>query len=170
MRKNRLKTMRKVTGKTQQDVARFVGITQNAYSYWENGKVKIDDLNIRKLADWYNVSADFLLGRKYIMTIPPQKWHESLQEDYRNANEFFKEYIEYKHGGILFTDIIPKTKKASEEFSEGKHSPMRDAQEKTIESRENLKIAIFGGSEATDEMLNKVLEYAEFIKKQNESK
>ena len=39
---NNLKTARKAAGLTQTEVAANIGITQNAYSYWENGKVKID--------------------------------------------------------------------------------------------------------------------------------
>lgn len=59
----RLKDVRKSKGLTQQDVAKYVGISQNNYSYWENGKVKIDNDSIKKLADLFNVSVDYLLGR-----------------------------------------------------------------------------------------------------------
>lgn len=59
----RLKEVRKSKGLTQQDVATYVGISQNNYSYWENGKVKIDNDSIKKLADLFNVSVDYLLGR-----------------------------------------------------------------------------------------------------------
>lgn len=59
----RLKEVRKSKGMTQQDVAKYVGISQNNYSYWENGKVKIDNDSIKKLADLFNVSVDYLLGR-----------------------------------------------------------------------------------------------------------
>lgn len=59
----RLKEVRKSKGLTQQDVAKYVGISQNNYSYWENGKVKIDNDSIKKLADLFNVSVDYLLGR-----------------------------------------------------------------------------------------------------------
>ncbi len=59
----RLKEARKAKGLTQQDVANYVGISQNNYSYWENGKVKIDNDSIKKLADLFDVSVDYLLGR-----------------------------------------------------------------------------------------------------------
>lgn len=59
----RLKEVRKSKSMTQQDVAKYVGISQNNYSYWENGKVKIDNDSIKKLADLFNVSVDYLLGR-----------------------------------------------------------------------------------------------------------
>ena len=66
----RLKEVRKSKGLTQQDVAKYVGISQNNYSYWENGKVKIDNDSIKKLADLFNVSVDYLLGRDTPMPAP----------------------------------------------------------------------------------------------------
>ena len=60
---NNLKALRKAKGLTQVELARFLGISQNNYSYWENGKVKIDNDSLKKLADFYGVSIDYLLGR-----------------------------------------------------------------------------------------------------------
>lgn len=61
---NNLKKLRKIKGLTQTEVAQFIGITQNSYSYWENDKVKIDNASIIKLADFFGVTVDFLLGRE----------------------------------------------------------------------------------------------------------
>lgn len=61
---NNLKTVRKNKGLTQSDVAKYIGISQNNYSYWENGKVKIDNATLLKLADFFGVSVDYLLGRE----------------------------------------------------------------------------------------------------------
>ena len=58
-----LKAIRKAKGLTQSEVARHIGITQNNYSYWENGKVKIDNDSLKKLADFFDVSVDYILGR-----------------------------------------------------------------------------------------------------------
>ena len=60
---NNLKTLRKQKGLTQSEVAKFIGISQNNYSYWENDKVKIDNTSLQKLADFFGVSTDYLLGR-----------------------------------------------------------------------------------------------------------
>jgi lexA repressor len=59
---NNLKSARKAVGLTQAEVAANIGITQNAYSYWENGKVKIDHESIAKLSKLFGVSADYLMG------------------------------------------------------------------------------------------------------------
>jgi len=59
----RLKECRKKMGLTQKEVANYIGISQNNYSYWENGKVKIDNISIQKLAKLFKVSTDYLLGK-----------------------------------------------------------------------------------------------------------
>lgn len=61
---NNLKILRKAKGLTQKEVADFIGISQNNYSYWENEKVKIDNDSLQKLADFFSVSVDYLLGRE----------------------------------------------------------------------------------------------------------
>lgn len=67
---NRLKELRKSRGLTQTDVAKHIGISQNNYSYWENGKVKIDTGSMQKLADFFGVTVDYILGND---TIPQYK-------------------------------------------------------------------------------------------------
>lgn len=59
-----LKIIRKSKGLTQAEVAKYIGISQNNYSYWESGKVKIDNDSLKKLADYFNVSVDYLLDRE----------------------------------------------------------------------------------------------------------
>lgn len=59
---NNLKTARKAALMTQAEVASYIGISQNGYSYWENGKAKIDHEALTKLAVLFGVSTDYLLG------------------------------------------------------------------------------------------------------------
>lgn len=59
---NNLKKARKNAGMTQAEVAKIVGITQNGYSYWENGKAKIDNEALARLSKLFGVSADYLMG------------------------------------------------------------------------------------------------------------
>lgn len=59
---NNLKAARKAKGLTQTEVAQAIGLTQNGYSYWENGKAKIDRDQLIKLAALFEVSIDYLLG------------------------------------------------------------------------------------------------------------
>lgn len=61
---NKLREIRRLRDKTQTEVASYIGITQNTYSYWENGKVNIDNESLQRLADYFSVSVDYLLGRE----------------------------------------------------------------------------------------------------------
>lgn len=62
-KKLRLKEARKKIGLTQKEVADYIGISQNNYSYWENGKVKIDNISIQRLSELFKVTTDYLLGK-----------------------------------------------------------------------------------------------------------
>lgn len=54
--------LRKAKGVKQDELARFVGITAQAVSKWENGGVPDIEL-LPKIADYFNVSIDELFGR-----------------------------------------------------------------------------------------------------------
>lgn len=58
----RLKEARKSAGLTQREVAAYVGVNQNTYSYWENGKTRIDSESLAKLAKLFCVTTDYLLN------------------------------------------------------------------------------------------------------------
>ncbi len=58
----RLKEVRKSCGLTQKEVAEQVGVNQNTYSYWENEKTHIDSSSLKKIAEIFGVSVDYLLG------------------------------------------------------------------------------------------------------------
>lgn len=59
---SRLREVRKNKRLTQQQVADFIGIGQNTYSYWERGRNRIDDASLAKLSKLFGVSVDYLLG------------------------------------------------------------------------------------------------------------
>ncbi len=88
--KSRLRELRKKSGHTQQDVANYIGITQNAYSYWENGKVKIDYESLQRLANYFDVSLDYLLGgeeeKKSVMERPTTEIAEKYQHLFFDAD------------------------------------------------------------------------------------
>ena len=70
----RLSELRKQKGLKQGDLAAFLGVAQSTLSGWENGKFEIDDKNIIKLADFFGVSVDYLLGREVSANSP---WNEN---------------------------------------------------------------------------------------------
>ena len=60
----KLKELRKQMGKTQADIARYLGISYQAYAHYESGRRDPDPHSLNKLADYFGVSVDYLLGRK----------------------------------------------------------------------------------------------------------
>ncbi|MBE6571798.1 MAG: helix-turn-helix transcriptional regulator [Ruminococcaceae bacterium] len=59
----RLKTLRKEIKMSQSDIGEFLGIMQTVYSRYERGAGTIPIEHLLKLADLYNVSTDYMLGR-----------------------------------------------------------------------------------------------------------
>ena len=56
--------LRKAKGVTQEDVAKFVGVSAQAVSKWENGSVPDTEL-LPKIADYFDISIDSLFGREH---------------------------------------------------------------------------------------------------------
>ncbi len=59
----RLKTLRNEKGYNQTYVAKQLGITQQAYANYERDARQPDNETLVKLADLFNVSVDYILGR-----------------------------------------------------------------------------------------------------------
>ena len=59
----RLKTMSADSGKRQKDIADAMGITSRAYLYYETGTKEPTLSKIVALADYFDVSIDYLVGR-----------------------------------------------------------------------------------------------------------
>ena len=62
----RLRTLRREMDLTQNKLADILETTQRKISYWERGKVEPDLYSLWKIADFFEVSVDYLLGRKDI--------------------------------------------------------------------------------------------------------
>ncbi len=61
---DRLIEQRKLNKKTQRQVAEFLQIAQTSYIRYENGSSEPSLETLRKIADFFDVSVDYLLGRK----------------------------------------------------------------------------------------------------------
>ena len=59
----RLKSLRKQRGVTQKTIATGVGVTTNSLQRFESGLVKPKLDTVVALADFFNVSLDYLVGR-----------------------------------------------------------------------------------------------------------
>lgn len=60
----RLKNLRQEICATQEQLAKVLNTTQRRISYLEQGKVEPDLRLLWQIADYFDVSVDFLIGRK----------------------------------------------------------------------------------------------------------
>ncbi|MGG0655291.1 helix-turn-helix domain-containing protein [Rummeliibacillus pycnus] len=80
---NTISSLRKQKGITQDQVAAYVGVSKAAVSKWETGLSYPDILLLPKLATYYNLSIDELLGYK------PQMTKEDIQKLYIELSQEF---------------------------------------------------------------------------------
>ncbi|WP_170061435.1 helix-turn-helix domain-containing protein [Rummeliibacillus pycnus] len=80
---NTISALRKRKGITQDQVAAYVGVSKAAVSKWETGLSYPDILLLPKLATYYNLSIDELLGYK------PQMTKEDIQKLYVELSQEF---------------------------------------------------------------------------------
>ena len=59
---NNLRFLRKERNLTVRDIESLTGIRNNTYSRYETGALDLSTANIKKLADFYEVSTDYLLN------------------------------------------------------------------------------------------------------------
>ena len=63
MKFENIRNLRIDKGYTQKQIGEYLGISQNTYSQYEIGVLNYPVDVLIKLADFYNVSIDYLLGR-----------------------------------------------------------------------------------------------------------
>ena len=68
-----IRSLRIDNGYTQKQIGDYLGISQNTYSQYEIGVLNYPIDALIKLADFYNVSVDYLLGRTSRKEPYPQK-------------------------------------------------------------------------------------------------
>lgn len=60
---NNIRKLRIENNMKQSELAEYLSVAQGTLSYWENDKYEIDNESLKKLADYFNVTTDYLLGR-----------------------------------------------------------------------------------------------------------
>lgn len=84
----RLLDLRKKSKKSQAEIAQLLGITTAAYQNYENGRREAGYATIAKLADFYNVTTDYLLGRE-----PKPDPYLDLNLKKADEDEMLKKYM-----------------------------------------------------------------------------
>lgn len=97
---NRIKFLREERGIYQKDLANLLSVSIPAINYYENEKRAIDTNTASILADYFNVSIDYLLGKtdvrnpgKQIDDILNEAMIGMSQEEYEALSEAKKEKI-----------------------------------------------------------------------------
>ena len=71
-----IKQARLNAGKTQSEIAKAIQSTQNTYSNYENGKTEPNIETLKRIADYFDVSIDFLVGRPRPYDLPSSATNE----------------------------------------------------------------------------------------------
>lgn len=77
---DRLKLLRNEKGILQRELAEKLNITQQTISLYESNSREPDNETLIKIADFFNTTTDFLLGRTDQRTPPEQKKKKSREE------------------------------------------------------------------------------------------
>lgn len=85
----RLATLRKEKGISQYEFADRIGFSRGQVANYEQGKREPDYETLQKIADFFNVSTDYLLGRTDNPDLIEEKNEESLLDP--ELGVFFKE-------------------------------------------------------------------------------
>jgi len=103
--------LKKLRGKrTQEEVAKYIGVSRARYSHYENGRSEPDTETLKKIASYYNVTTDYLLGlekkeekARYRVSNEHNKYDE--QSELLLTSEELKVLQEIKKHPILFHDL-----------------------------------------------------------------
>lgn len=118
----RLKKLREEKGLLQKDIAKLLNITASAYGFYEQGKRDPDTDVLRKLADFYGVSIDYLMGRTDIRN--PALTKKDEKEIEKEIEAMKKKLLESE--GLMLSGE-PVSKEAIESILEALEYGMRQA-------------------------------------------
>lgn len=84
---NNIKTLRIETGKMQKEVAHDLGVKLDRYRSWEQQKRNPTGAMVAKIADYFGVSMDTVLGSKQASPLPPTTDEQLLLDAYRQLDD-----------------------------------------------------------------------------------
>lgn len=96
----RLKELRNSKKLTQEQIANELNIKRSTYAKYETGENQPDHDTLQNLADFFNVSVDYLLGRTN-----KKEFHETNQTEYDSLVEINKIIEELGIDSIGFFDV-----------------------------------------------------------------
>lgn len=89
-------SLRKEHGLTQEEISKAINISTRTYQNYELGTRKITVETLEKLANYYNVTMDYIVGREFTGGKKISESEYELLSVYRELNEFEqKRLLEY---------------------------------------------------------------------------
>lgn len=111
---SRIKGLRKERKKTQSDISKLLGVLRTTYGEYERGKILPPMDRINKLADYYSVSVDYLIGntddstgkqaKKIDVSESVREILDSLQND-RSELTFYGQTLDQTSREFLITSL-----------------------------------------------------------------
>ena len=95
---DRISYLLKANNKEQKDLTKFLGIKSVAFSEWKSGKSKSFRKYLIEIAEFLNVSIDYLVYGKEIKSLT-----EQLSEDEQELIDSFKELSTFNKGKVIGT-------------------------------------------------------------------
>ena len=120
---NRLKLLREERGLFQKDIATLLSVSIPAVNQYESGKRDMSTETVVKLAEYFGVSTDYLLGKS----------------DIRNPEKAQEDPLGLAKIGFSMKDYNPPTDKQREQLAELIKVVLKDNKKEDKEKNENNK-------------------------------
>lgn len=110
----KIKELRRLNNQTQQDIAKHLGIKQETYSAYETKKSEPNIENLIKLADYFNVSLDYLCERPFNNDLG--YLNQEQKELAKEISKLDKEQCEQVKAIMVTLNLTNSNKKQSKEY------------------------------------------------------
>ncbi len=81
-----LRSLREERGYSQKEIASALNVATSTYNQWETGKREPDYETLRRIADYFHVTTDYLLGRESPVSAENGQKEKAVDKDGPEAN------------------------------------------------------------------------------------
>lgn len=124
---NTIRELRKEKKMSQSELGKFIGVSQTTVTAWETGRAEPSSTFVSKLADLFNVSTDYLLGRsekeKNDIAVQAEKLMDGIESG-ENLNFYGEPATEEQKERLLIaiqTAMEMNKRKAKKKFTPKKY-------------------------------------------------